>query len=69
MQKIQITVQAINERCADCPELELDIDRYVMTDFNHSENKNVIRCKYLGRCERLYSQMKADWEENHVHKI
>ena len=69
MKEILLTLQAVSDRCANCPELDIQIDRYEIGDITHNFNKNICQCRHLHRCERLYSQMKEDWEENHVRQI
>ena len=56
MKEILLTVQALCERCANCPELDIHIDRYELNDPFHSVNRNILQCRHLDRCERIFEE-------------
>lgn len=63
MTTIKMDVMAINEKCANCPELEIDIDRYCCYDLCTEANKNVLFCKHYRRCEKIYEAAIKDAKE------
>ena len=64
METIKMLVMAINEDCANCPELEIDIDRYTYSDLCHQDTRNALYCKHYRKCEKIYeAAMKAAKEE------
>lgn len=52
--EVLMPVTCVSKKCADCPELELKIDRVIITgDEITVESRNNIRCVHAARCKRL----------------
>ena len=53
--EVLMPVTCVNKKCADCPELELEIDREIMfsNDEIIVESRNAIRCVHAARCKQL----------------
>lgn len=63
--EVLMPVTCVSKKCADCPELELEIDRNIITshsidvddplsdDAIMAESRNYIRCVHAARCKRL----------------
>lgn len=50
MAKIMMPVEALDEYCINCPELEIYIGRIDFSDVTTYVNKNRLYCSHLNRC-------------------
>ena len=54
MKYINMPVKCIGDKCRNCRELDLDVDRYAMHDSKpETWYENVIYCKHYERCNLI----------------
>ena len=68
-ERVKMEVECLGQFCENCPELDIRIDQYQLSSGFNGVYANLLSCSHLNKCEKIYSTMKSDWEENHVRKL